>query len=183
MSEAHLSAPQPPQGKAPWLQAPHGHESRAGHPQSAPAKGPAPADGLIWRVRGRSDFEELRRARTARSGPLIVSWCPSLDQEPPAWAFSISKKVGNAVVRNRLRRQLREAARRLQPLPAGKYLVRTQPQASVLSFQGIQKELSTAVANLIAGQRKHSLQPAVASQGDPDSRPTSRGGRGPTKPE
>lgn len=50
-------------------------------------------------------------------------------------AFGISRKVGSAVTRNRLRRQmwhhLLERARSGRGLPSGAYLVSVQPGASV----------------------------------------------------
>jgi ribonuclease P protein component len=68
-------------------------------------------------------------------------------------AFAIGKRVGNAVVRNRLRRRLREAARRLEVLPAGLYLVRAKPDAAGLSFQEISDHLRQAVSLLASRQR------------------------------
>jgi ribonuclease P protein component len=60
--------------------------------------------------------------------------------------------VGNAVVRNRVRRRLREAARHVE-LPAGSYLVRVNPAAATLSFQELSTHLSRAVrAVTAAGQ-------------------------------
>ena len=122
-------------------------ETRAGRAvlKGAPPEGPAPPGSLTWRTRGRSAFEGLRRARTVRSGPFTVSWLPAPSDQPPALAFAIGKRVGNAVVRNRLRRRLREAARQLATLPRGTYLIRARPGAVALSFQEISAHLSRAV--------------------------------------
>jgi ribonuclease P protein component len=127
MSETSFSTPQPPPREASRVPSPNGDEGRAGGAQGAPPEGPAPPGSLTWRTRGRSAFEGLRRADTVRSGPFTLSWLPAVPGQPPALAFAIGKRVGNAVVRNRLRRRLREAARQLVTLPPGTYLIRARP--------------------------------------------------------
>jgi ribonuclease P protein component len=114
-------------------------------------------------------LEGLRHASAARSGPLTVSWLPDPSAMPPALAFAIGKRVGNAVVRNRLRRRLREAARRLEDLPPGLYLIRVKPNATALSFQEITTNLSRAVRSLA---EKVAAQKQVTSNWD---RPTQEG--------
>jgi ribonuclease P protein component len=96
----------------------------------------------------RSAVEGLRHASAARSGPLTVSWLPDPSVKPPALVFAIGKRVGNAVVRNRLRRRLREAARRLEDLQPGLYLIRVSPAATGLSFREMTTYLSSAVRAL-----------------------------------
>lgn len=58
--------------------------------------------------------------RSAAAGPLVVY---AAAQEPPSITrigLSVSRRIGNAVVRNRWKRRLREAFRRVRAaLPAG----------------------------------------------------------------
>lgn len=171
MSETSFSTTQPPSRETARVPSPDGDEGRAGSAKSAPPEGPAPPGSLTWRTRGRSSFEGLRRASTVRSGPLTVSWLPAQSAQPPALAFAIGKRVGNAVVRNRLRRRLREAARQLATLPGGTYLIRARPGAVTLSFQEISTHLSRAVGSLTSPERPTPQQPIaqkkVTSERDP----------------
>ncbi len=66
--------------------------------------------------------EFLRVAAKGRKAPvhgLVLQALPRDDTAPARLGFTVTKKVGNAVVRNRTRRRLKEAARLLfaaQPL-------------------------------------------------------------------
>ncbi len=64
-------------------------------------------------------------------------------ENPPRVGFVVSKAVGGAVVRNRVKRQLRAASRPLvAELPTGVDLVvRAQPAASEASYQTLAHEL------------------------------------------
>ncbi|HUB69226.1 MAG TPA: ribonuclease P protein component [Acidimicrobiales bacterium] len=103
---------------------------------------------MKWRSLGRSGFEELRGARATRSGPITVSWVPGATRARPVLAFAISKRVGNAVARNRLRRRLKEAARRFVSMPDGLYLIRTAPAAAAMDFASLRRHLQYAVDGL-----------------------------------
>jgi ribonuclease P protein component len=66
------------------------------------------------RLRRRAEF--LRVARLGRKVPmpgLVLQALPREDSEPARLGFTVTKKVGNAVIRNRTRRRLKEAARLL----------------------------------------------------------------------
>ena len=66
------------------------------------------------RLKKRAEF--LRVASKGRKAPmpgLVLQALPRQDTLPVRLGFTVTKKVGNAVVRNRTRRRLKEAARLL----------------------------------------------------------------------
>jgi ribonuclease P protein component len=103
------------------------------------------------RLRRSTDFAAaIRGGRRAGRGTVVVH----LLLEEPAQAstaragFVVSKAVGNAVVRNKVRRRLRHLVRPLlSELPAGASLVvRALPPAAGAPFATLEGDLSAALA-------------------------------------
>jgi len=72
---------------------------------------PVPEAPAPTRLKRRAEF--LRVASKGRKAPapgLVLQVLPRGDQEPARLGFTVTKKVGNAVIRNRTRRRLRAAA-------------------------------------------------------------------------
>jgi ribonuclease P protein component len=64
------------------------------------------------RLTRRAEF--LRAAAKGRKAPmpgLVLQALPRNDDGPARLGFTVTKKIGNAVIRNRTRRRLKEAAR------------------------------------------------------------------------
>ncbi|MDQ1436454.1 MAG: ribonuclease protein component [Acidimicrobiaceae bacterium] len=81
-----------------------------------------------------------------RRGPLTVTFVPAAHPAPPQVAYAIGRKVGGAVVRNRLRRRLRAVISELAPqLAPGAYLVGAAPAAASLSFGELQAIVTEAL--------------------------------------
>lgn len=158
MSEENISTEQPQTGQAPWLPSPDVDSRRTGHLEGPPAEGPPPlvrlvgpghpprvAD-LVWRVDHRATFEALRRGRRRRDGPITISWVSGDPAEPPRVAYTIGRRVGPAVVRNRLRRRLRMLIRAIAPrLQPGAYLIGVAPPAVALTFAQLEAHLQKAL--------------------------------------
>ena len=148
MSEANVPAEQSDAGEEPRFPPPDVDPSRPGHREGPPAQGPRPPVGLIWRIRDDATFSSLRRAsRRARHGAVTVSWVPGSPSDPPRVAFAIGRKVGGAVVRNRLRRRLRAIAAELE-LPPGAYLIGAAPAAATVPFGELRALVSRAVQDV-----------------------------------
>jgi ribonuclease P protein component len=154
--EAHLPAQQPSSREASRVPPPDGHPGRSQRPAQPSPQGPPPSLGLIWRIRDRRTFVELRRrGRRARHGAVSVTHLPATGADtafPPRVAFAVPRKVGTAVVRNRLRRQLR-AHLATRPTAPGAYLVHVAPGAADVSRGELVHDLDTCLDTLAGGRR------------------------------
>ena len=76
------------------------------------------------------DFDAVyRHGRSVSTRFLVLYWFPRGDDGPPRLGLAVPRKVGGAVVRNRVKRRLREAWRELLPqVAAGRdYVVIARP--------------------------------------------------------
>lgn len=105
----------------------------------------------LWRIRDRTTFVELRRrGRRGRAGPVQVTWLPDpAAPGPPRAAFAVGRKVGGAVVRNRLRRRLRHVlAEQSATMGPGAYLVAAGPAAAGLSPEELRATVTSALRSV-----------------------------------
>jgi ribonuclease P protein component len=130
-----------------------------------------PADA---RIRRSQDFgSALKRGRRAARGGVVVHWAPltaptedtaAQPPTPPAAdanrtaraGFVVSKAVGNAVARNKVKRRLRHAvAAELPHWPPGTdVVVRATPRAAERDFAQLQRDLAEAVQAARAGRAR-----------------------------
>ena len=96
---------------------PEAPQDGAARPGETPPAVSVCARPALTTLRKRADFLAAARARKQAMPTMIVQ----ARRRPPGQAegirvgFTCSKKVGNAVMRNRARRRLREAARQILP--------------------------------------------------------------------
>jgi ribonuclease P protein component len=124
---------------------------------SAPALDHAsPAPVPIWRITDRRSFAALRRdGARARRGPISVLHRATPTPHPRI-AFALSRDVGGAVDRNRLRRRLRASCRELEragALPAGDYLIRAGRGALALDARDLAAQLRSVLRAVAAPAR------------------------------
>jgi ribonuclease P protein component len=96
-------------------------------------------------MRRRADFLAAASGLKVHTAAFVLQARRREDDGPPRVGFTVSKKVGNAVERNRVRRRLREIVR-LAPLPlpsghdyvlVGRRAALTQPFAEMAQdYQG-----------------------------------------------
>lgn len=80
---------------------------------------------------------------------LVLQALARGDGQPVRVGFTVTKKVGNAVVRNRVRRRLKEAARLLlaeRPLTGADLVLIGRDPARRCSFGSLQDDLRRAIA-------------------------------------
>lgn len=117
--EANFSTKHAPPGKNPWFPGADAHTRRPGGDCSAQTKGPGPTYPLNrgnclvqvkQSLRSPAEFRRVFRGGNSVKTPhLVVHIARSSTNERGRYGLVVSRKVGGAVVRNRLRRQLRAA--------------------------------------------------------------------------
>jgi len=103
------------------------------------------------RLKRRQDFIAAARALYAAMPGMVVQMRVRGDEAPPRVGFTATKKIGNAVVRNRVKRRLRELARlRLQPeaRPGHDYVLIGRAPTFERAFPDLEKDLSAALKRL-----------------------------------
>jgi ribonuclease P protein component len=107
-------------------------------------------------MRRRADFESATR-RGSRAGRALVSGHLLVEPDggrPAAVGFIVSKAVGTAVVRNKVRRRLRHLARGyLGTLPGGSLLVlRASSRAALACQADLAADLDLVIGALLRRQ-------------------------------
>ena len=106
----------------------------------------------LERLTKRADFQVLTRSHRIHSTSFVLQSHNRNDRAPLRVGFTCSKKVGNAVARNRAKRRLRELARSVLPI-SGKIghdyvLIGRSNVTSTTKFAVMQTELDTALKKL-----------------------------------
>jgi ribonuclease P protein component len=103
-------------------------------------------------VRRRADYLRCYRTGRRRHGSLATLHFVPNQLGHPRIGITASRKVGNAVVRQRLKRRIREIYRRWQhrgTLPALDLVVHLKPEAGKADFASLQAELLRLFAGVL----------------------------------
>ena len=114
------------------------------------------------RMRRRADFLAAASGLKVHAGAFVLQALQRKDEGPPRVGFTVSKKVGNAVERNRVRRRLREIVR-LSPLPlmsGHDYVLVGRRAALTLPFAKMAEEFEGALNRV----QKRRAAPMTGSQ-------------------
>ncbi len=106
------------------------------------------------RLRSPQDFLRVRRTGKRRQGHYLIlffaraSTANGTPVAPSRVGFSVSKRVGDAVRRNRVKRRLREAIRRRlwNVAPGWDMIVAARPEAAGADYEALRNEVEALLA-------------------------------------
>jgi ribonuclease P protein component len=112
----------------------------------------------VVRLRRRREFVAVAGARCRWVGPAFVLQAgPRGEPTEIGVGFTASRRIGNAVARNRARRRLRAAVRVILPgaaKPGYDYVIVARPAILTCPFDLILADLTTAFARVVRGRRR-----------------------------
>jgi ribonuclease P protein component len=121
---------------------------------------------MISRIKVRSDFLAASKAPWQARPGVVVQARDRSDSEAMRAGFTATKKVGNAVVRNRAKRRLREAAEVLLPLygrPGHDYVFVARAGTPTRDWQALLDDVKAALLRLSRPQSPRDNRPGPAS--------------------
>jgi ribonuclease P protein component len=111
----------------------------------------------MQRLRHRADFLAAAAAVKVSTKAFIVQMRDRRDDGPARIGFTVSKKVGNAVERNRVRRRLRESVRHASgeaARPGHDYVLVGRRAGLNVPFDGLLEDFKSALQRLNEGHSK-----------------------------
>ncbi|MGH6895550.1 MAG: ribonuclease P protein component [Geminicoccaceae bacterium] len=125
----------------------------------------------VVRLRRRREFVAVAGTRYRWVGlAFVLQAGPRGEPTEIGIGFTASRRIGNAVARNRARRRLRAAVRAILPGPAKPgydYVIVARPAILTCPFDLVLKDLTTAFAKVVRGRRPDG---AGAPRGSPAGR-------------
>lgn len=127
----------------------------------------------MQRLKHRRDFLAAARAASVAGRSVVVQMRNRGDDGPPRVGFTVTRKLGGAVQRNRIRRRLKEAVRLALPgrMRSGRdYVVIGRREAALRPFDLLQRDLVDAVRRVETAPKesrrrtKSSHQPTSAGR-------------------
>jgi ribonuclease P protein component len=164
--EANLSTQQQASEENARISGTHGHPRRTSRAQAASREGAEEADRVgaaeaaaltsslesypaRFRLRQRSDFQRVERRGRRAAGKYFVVLTESRDHGDPRLGVTVSRRVGEAVVRNRVKRLVREVFRRRRSsLPTADSVVIARTGAGAIGYPEVAAELDQLWARL-----------------------------------
>ena len=119
-------------------------------------------DMALVTLKKRPEYLRIRGGLRWSGRPFLIE-CklrPSQSEvgESPRFGFTVTKKLGNAVSRNRIRRRLKSAANELAPEfadPTCDYVIVARKPALDCDFQIIRNDMKAAFKKLKSKQKRH----------------------------
>ena len=111
----------------------------------------------LERLTRRPQFLAVAQGRAAARGAVVIQARPRVDEEvsaPIRVGFTATRKIGGAVVRNRAKRRMREAARALLPLHGVvgcDYVFVARAGAPTRPWERLLDDVKSALISLAAG--------------------------------
>jgi ribonuclease P protein component len=114
-------------------------------------------------LKTRAEFLAVRKGRRLNGPFFLIEALDRGDGDEPRYGLTVTRKVGNAVERNRIRRRLREAIRTCcgADMATGfDYVIVARRDLLSLPFETLTGELSRRVAKARSAERKAPTPPS-----------------------
>jgi ribonuclease P protein component len=150
--EAHFSAEQPSTRPASRLSRPDGDSRRTSSDPRTPRTRSQEAVGLT-KISARKDFLAANSAKRAANSGFVLLVRPREDSDQTMRiGITVTKKIGNAVARNRMKRRFRALAREILPefgLKGADHVMIGRATGIERNFDALRKDFTKALEKIM----------------------------------